>query len=187
LSQLFPVGGGGLSPEGGPRYNVADAHVVDLVQRLFSQATAGDPLGECYAQSLSMALAAYVSGTYGTPVAVEEAPVSSRGQQRLTELQARQVVAYVEDQLGSALGLLELAALVGYSPDHFARLFKGTFGMSPHRYVTSRRMARAKALLRDRSQPLTQVAQACGFSAQPHFTAVFKRHTGITPGAYRRQ
>ena len=77
-----------------------------------------------------------------------------------------------------------LAGLVDLSPYHFARAFKRSFGVPPHRYHVGRRIERAKALLRDRS--VTEVALAVGFAETSSFSAAFRRTTRATPQDYRR-
>lgn len=180
LPTLLGEGEWGLSLEAGPRFNLTDAHVVDLVRRLFSQAALGEPLGPSYAKALSLALVTYVSRVFG-----HRQPRLMAGQ-GLPEIEAEKVVAFIENNISANLGLSELATLVGFSPDHFARLFKRSFGVPPHHYVTVRRIERAKGMLRDRGPSLSEVAMACGFSTQARFNAVFKQHTGVTPGAYRK-
>jgi AraC family transcriptional regulator len=180
LEQLFASHQMGLCLDSGPRFNVTDAHVVDLVRRLFVQVTLGEPLGQAYAQSLSLTLASYVCGNYGgrmTPVEIGNG---------LPRIELEKLVAFVEEHLSIDLGLVELAALSGYSPDHFARLFKKSLGVSPHQFLVSRRVERAKTMLRDARHSLVEVAHACGFSSQAHFSGVFKQRTGVTPGVYRR-
>jgi AraC family transcriptional regulator len=162
------------------RIGVTDAHVVDLVRRLEAQASEGQQLGPLYVEGLSLALASYVHAHF----MAERASIPAPGP-GLSLSQRERVVAMVEARLTEPLPLNELAADVGYSPDYFMRLFSYTFGVSPHRYITSRRVERAKALLRDRDTPLVEVALACGFSSQAHFSTVFKLHTGMTPGKYR--
>ncbi|WP_447532028.1 helix-turn-helix domain-containing protein, partial [Pseudomonas aeruginosa] len=61
--------------------------------------------------------------------------------------------------------LAELAALSEY---HFARMFRVSFGLPPHRYVLERRLARARALLAYYAQSLQEVSQAIGFDSTSH-------------------
>ena len=167
-----------LEPEA-LRLCLMDAHVVDLVRRLQAQAHARQPWGTPYVEALSLTLASYVYGRYGTPAAVAS-------ERSLPELDSERLVEFVEEHLGEDIGLPQLAALVGYSPDHFARLFKRAFGRSPYQYLLERRVERAKSLLRDRSHSIAEIAVECGFSTQAHFHAAFKSRTGVTPGAYRK-
>jgi AraC family transcriptional regulator len=164
----------------GLRTTHADAHIVDLVQRLHEQARTGQPLGSLYVESLSLALASYVYGRYGGPIQ------SVPSEQSLPTRQSEQLIAFVEEHLGDNLKLIDLASLVAYSPDHFARLFKTTFRLSPYQYILRRRVERAKLLLRSRAHSIAEVAVLCGFGSQAHLHAAFKARTGVTPGVYRK-
>lgn len=88
--------------------------------------------------------------------------------------------AYMQD-----LTLDRLAEAAGLSRFYFLRAFRREVGVTPHAYLTGRRIAAAKALL-DGAQPLSEVALACGFYDQSHFSRAFKGATGLTPGQYRQ-
>ena len=66
-----------------------------------------------------------------------------------------------------------------------ANAFKGTAGIGPQRYITQRRLERAKALMRRTHQPLALIAQEAGFADQSHLTSIFRREMGVTPGRFR--
>jgi len=95
---------------------------------------------------------------------------------------------YVRARLGigpaDEIRLAQLAELVSLSPYHFARAFRQSFGVPPHRYHVGRRIERAKTLLA--SSTVTQVALAVGFAETSSFSAVFRRLTGFTPSEFRR-
>jgi AraC family transcriptional regulator len=93
---------------------------------------------------------------------------------------------YIETHLAQDLCLDELAALVGVSRFHFLRLFKTTVGVTPHVYLSERRMVQAARLLRDSQAPVIEIAAACGFDDPSYFAARFRRHVGVTPMLYRR-
>lgn len=78
-----------------------------------------------------------------------------------------------------------LARSASVSPAYFSRSFKAAFGETPHQYLTSRRMERAKALLRARELSVTDVCLAVGFTSLGSFSTQFKRFVGETPSAYR--
>ncbi|MGE8685633.1 MAG: helix-turn-helix domain-containing protein [Achromobacter sp.] len=80
-----------------------------------------------------------------------------------------------------------LAAVVGVTQAHFARSFKQAFGVPPHRYLLTRRIEQATALLRDTSLSITDVAYATGWESLGSFGRVFRDITGLSPGAMRRQ
>jgi AraC family transcriptional regulator len=96
------------------------------------------------------------------------------------------VRAFVAANLAEPFGIEEMARAAGLSVWHFSRAFKASLGQTPRAFVTAQRLARAKELLAQSALPLAQVAQDCGFADQAHFTRVFSREVGTTPGAYRR-
>jgi len=96
------------------------------------------------------------------------------------------VVDYIEACIDQDLRLGSLAQVAGMSTYHFARGFKETLGISPHAYVLSRRLRRAEQLLRHGGGSLVDVAAACGFASQAHFTTAFQRDVGVTPGRFRQ-
>ena len=71
------------------------------------------------------------------------------------------------------------------SPYHFSRSFKQAAGVGLQRYVTQRRIERAKSLMRKTRRPLAMIARQCGFIDQSHLTSIFRRETGMTPARYR--
>ncbi|MCB9740938.1 MAG: helix-turn-helix transcriptional regulator [Deltaproteobacteria bacterium] len=78
-----------------------------------------------------------------------------------------------------------LAKVSGVSEAHFARSFKAAFGVPPHRYLLTRRIERATAMLRETDLPITEVALASGWSSLGTFGRTFKDVTGESPSALR--
>ena len=97
----------------------------------------------------------------------------------------RRVTEYIQQNLDKDLTLAELAAVVCMSRYHFARLFKGSTGVPPHRFVVRQRIARARAVLATQGLSIAQISRMVGFRTPSHFTTVFRRVTGITPRGYR--
>jgi AraC-like DNA-binding protein len=104
----------------------------------------------------------------------------------LAPWQARAVVRHVEANLDKAIRSSELAAMVRLNPCYFSRAFRESFGDSPLRYVTRRRIERAQRLMLSTDEPLSQIALDCGFADQAHFSRLFRRIAGDTPRAWRR-
>jgi AraC family transcriptional regulator len=75
---------------------------------------------------------------------------------------------------------------VSCSKGHFSRAFKRSLGLSPTAYVAIRRVERAKALMSSTREHLSEIALACGFTDQSHFTRWFRRIVGVSPGQWRR-
>ena len=97
----------------------------------------------------------------------------------------RRVTDYIQDHLDEDLRLAQLGSVAYMSPYHFARLFQHSTGLPPHRYVVRTRIDRAITLLASRDLPIARVARLVGFRTASHFSTVFRRLTGTTPGAYR--
>lgn len=104
----------------------------------------------------------------------------------LSGWQQKRVADFVEAKLAEDLRLSTLAGLIELSPYHFARAFKQSFGQSPHRYHVGRRIERAKALLAEQTQSITEIAQTIGFAETSSFSSAFRKLTGLSPREYRR-
>lgn len=78
-----------------------------------------------------------------------------------------------------------LARVSGVSEAHFARSFKQAFGVPPHRYLLTRRIERATALLRDTELSITEIALQTGWESLGTFGRIFRDVTGDSPGAIR--
>jgi AraC-like DNA-binding protein len=78
-----------------------------------------------------------------------------------------------------------LARESGVSEAHFARSFRQAFGLPPHRYLLTRRIERAAALLRDTDLPVTQIALRTGWNSLGTFGRTFRDVTGASPGELR--
>lgn len=78
-----------------------------------------------------------------------------------------------------------LARVSGVSEAHFARSFRQAFGVPPHRYLLTRRIERASALLRDTDLPITEIAFQTGWGSLGTFGRIFHDITGDSPRALR--
>src|SRR6202012_4184174 len=78
-----------------------------------------------------------------------------------------------------------LARVSGVSQAHFARSFRDAFGVPPHRYLLTRRIERAKALLRDTDLPVTEIAFQTGWNSLGTFGRILRDITGESPKELR--
>ena len=97
----------------------------------------------------------------------------------------RQIDDWIAAHLDQTIRLADLARVADLSEFHFHRMFRSTRGVSPHKWIMSRRVDHAKARLTG-TDSLSTIAQDCGFSCQSHLSRVFRAETGLTPGAYRK-
>jgi AraC family transcriptional regulator len=96
------------------------------------------------------------------------------------------VLDYIEANLEGDLSIERMATIACLSRYHFARAFRRAVGQPPHRYVSDRRLERAKALLIRGDRPLVDIALSLSFSSQANFTRAFRQATGQAPGQYRQ-
>lgn len=84
------------------------------------------------------------------------------------------------------LSVVEVSKRVGISEVHLRRVFNGTFGLSPAKYIILTRIVRAKELMAESYLSIGDVSERCGFVSVPYFFRTFKSVTGKTPSVYRK-
>lgn len=136
--------------------------------------------GPVYLEALSVAIAARC---------LAKSAGRGAGGARITgeDVRIRRAMEYAEANLARPLSLGELAGAACMSVFHFSRCFRLGVGQAPHAWLMARRVARARTMLAVGETPLAQVAYACGFASQSHFTSAFRARVGVTPGTYRKQ
>jgi AraC-like DNA-binding protein len=92
---------------------------------------------------------------------------------------------YVEVHLGESIDLSMLAGVAGLSVHHFARQFKQSAGVTPHAYLTQKRVERAQEMLVQTDLSLAEIAFAVGFFDQGHLARHFRYMLGTTPREFR--
>ncbi len=162
------------------RSGFQDPLLAQIGFALWQELEQRSPAGKLYAHTAAQMLAIHLLRHYMSGGGTIEEP--ARG---LTHPQMKRVLDIVQDQLSQDLSVEALARQIGFSPYHFARLFRQTTGESPHQFVLRQRIERAQRLLTEGGMSLAHVAMESGFADQSHLTRVFKRHLGLTPRAYR--
>jgi AraC family transcriptional regulator len=120
-----------------------------------------------------------------TPTAASWPPVARADVGTLPSARLVRITDYIRDHLDGDLTLRQLGSVACMSPFHFARLFRLTTGLSPHRFVVRSRIDRASALLAAPAPSIARISRMTGFRSPSHFSTVFRRITGISPRAYR--
>jgi len=104
----------------------------------------------------------------------------------LAPWQLRRCEDFLNTHASENIGLEQLASVVNLSPFHFARAFKRSTGLPPHRYQLKLRIERAKALLETTNLSVTEIAFEIGYESPQALARLFRRETGLRPSEYRR-
>jgi AraC-like DNA-binding protein len=97
-----------------------------------------------------------------------------------------QAKLFIDNHFDDCIELENIASSASFSRFHFIRLFKNIYRKTPHQYLTSVRIEKAKEFLSD-GIPVSGVCYAVGFDSVTSFTTLFKRATGITPFSFQQQ
>jgi AraC-like DNA-binding protein len=97
----------------------------------------------------------------------------------------RRIEELVGKHLEDGVDITEISSRLGYSSSHFFRMFRRSFGITPHTYVMRRRLALAQQLLARTDLGLVDIALKAGFCDQSHLSRSFRRFAGLPPRAYR--
>jgi len=164
-----------------PLDSLALPQLRDALLAVNAELTAGGAGGSLAAESLANILAVHLIRHIVAPGRAVRGRDGTLPRGRL-----RAVLEYIEEHLDAAPTLAEIAAVAGLNCYHFARQFKAATGLPPHQYVITRRVERAKHLLREGTgSSLAEVAARAGFYDQSQFSHHFKRLVGVTPSQFR--
>jgi AraC-like DNA-binding protein len=162
------------------QFEFHDRDLAAVLRAMVREVTTGCLNGRLFAESLSLGLALRLQERNAG------GPAAGREKGRLTPAQMQRLEEFVQDHLARNIPLRALAELAGFSPAQFVRLFKNSFGCTPHRYVLQARLARGRALVVGSALPLARIATEVGFASQSHMTSSFVRAFKTAPGEMRR-
>lgn len=162
------------------RFQVRDAQIEHIGWALQAEMERGYPCGRLYTESLATALAAQLVSNHSS---ASRQPARMNG--GLSGRRLKQVLAFVEDNLGNDLSLDEIAGVAGLSVSHFKVLFRQSVGLPVHQYVIRRRVDRAATLLRQGDLSISRIALETGFSHQSHLALHMRRVLGVSPKRVR--
>jgi AraC-like DNA-binding protein len=91
----------------------------------------------------------------------------------------------IDREYASPLDIPAIAKAAMMSTAHFSRQFRAAYGETPYTYLMTRRIERAKALLRHPEMSVTDICMAVGFNSLGSFSARFTELVGLSPSAYR--
>ncbi len=159
-----------------PRYFEADANLrllLSYIQREADTWQAYPEAAEGMAQGLLAAMHHRIFDGRPKPKAGEKIDLSLLDE-------------FINRHLHEPLPIARLAGAAHRSVGHFHALFRELTGMTPNRYLSEKRLRRARDLLLETSLPLAEIACQVGFSSQSALTHAFRRQYGETPGRLRR-
>ncbi len=105
----------------------------------------------------------------------------------LPKWRMKRLQQYLAANIAGSISLGDMAAAVGLSKMHFAAQFRAATGFRPHEYLLFQRIERATIAITDSELSLAEIALSVGFQAQAHFSTVFKRFTGKSPGQWKQE
>ena len=161
--------------------HVEDRNVSALLNHLWNEASAGNLEWRLATESAVVTLGIALLRAQER---LERTSVRASAE-RACDWRVRRVMERMETEIGSDVGLRELASDVGLSPSHLRAVFIAAVGVPPHRWLLRRRVERACQLLTRTRRGMTEIALSCGFSSSQHFSTVFKTHMGCTPTDFR--
>jgi AraC family transcriptional regulator len=175
LASQYPSAAGELAP----MVDFDDPLIVGMASALAHDVEPG-PAGRLLADALGTAIFVRILDRQGMTTALRRDAAPGLDAGRL-----QRVRDYVEANLSAELSLAELADVAGLSRFHFSRSFRRAAGIGVHRFVTVRRIERAKTLLKETDLSLAEIALAVGFQDQAAFTTRFRLSVGAPPGRFR--
>jgi len=172
---------GSSQPELRRVYDVSTPQIEHLVRALIAEADRGNPSGLPFVEALVTGLSLQIVQHVGV-----DAPHPVRVRRGLSPAARARVLELIDARLDRGISIDELAREADLSPSYFTRAFKQTIGRPPYQHILSLRLARARRLLEEPGARLSDIAFRTGFADQAHFTRLFKREFGVTPGAVVR-
>ena len=161
-------------------YQKTNPDIVALGQAFASLLRSPRPGGGLYAETLWTQITMQLIWNYSNlPKPADSA------YEKLSDRRIQRVVDYLNNSLHEEVSLVEMANLVGLTPNYFLNAFKKATGKTPHRYLRDLRMIKARELLGNPQLTVLGVALAVGYTTQSHFTTLFSKETGMTPARYR--
>ncbi len=160
----------------------ADRIICELFDRISCEAE-GTALGaDMMIKACTYEIVAYLIRRYG------RAPLSDEELRREGIMRGRisDVCKYISESYMKDISTRELASLCYLTESHFCRFFKRMVGKSALQYINSFRIERAVVLLRESALPVSEIAEAVGFSDLNYFSRTFKKIKGKTPLEYRK-
>jgi AraC family transcriptional regulator len=162
------------------RFQMRDPQIEHIGWALKAEMDADYRSGRLYLNSLGTALAACLLDRHSSI-----SPAVRTHSQGMSGYRLRQVLSYIEYNLGRDLSLKEIAGVAGVSVSHCNAAFRKAVGVPVHQYVIQRRVEHAKTLLGEGVLSISQIAVETGFAHQSHLAYHVRRLLGVSPLSLR--
>lgn len=158
------------------RFQVRDIQLENIGWALKAEMECGYPCGRLYLDSLAVSVVARLVRCHSS-VSVEQ----ESSNRRMSGRKLKEVLSYIEDNIGQDISLHDIAGVAGMSVSHFKSLFRESVGLPAHPYVIRRRVDRAKSLLGEGKLSISQIALETGFAHQSHLAHHMRKVLGVSP------
>ncbi|MBQ9084606.1 MAG: AraC family transcriptional regulator [Clostridia bacterium] len=162
-------------------YIQADSYVAGCMEDICREYKEGQIGSDMMLKSHAYRLIAYLVRNYHAPT-ISEKEQEARAA-RLNRL--NKVMEYISENYSEAITTRDLAAMCFLSEAHFCRFFKRATGKSATEYINGYRIEKARVLLKNTEDSISEIASEVGFDDLNYFSRMFKRIMGISPGKYR--
>ncbi|KQP22679.1 AraC family transcriptional regulator [Pseudorhodoferax sp. Leaf267] len=159
-----------------------DAVLAHLARALLPALARPAEASTLFVDQMATVIGTHLIEQYGGAAA--GSPVKRAGLSHVHERRAKELL---RSRMDGDISISEVADACHLSRSHFIRAFRASTGQTPHQWLQAQRVEMARGLLADASLALADIAAACGFADQSHFTRVFAQAVGMPPGAWRRQ
>jgi AraC-like DNA-binding protein len=165
-----------------PHLGSHDRVMYGLANALLDHVEHANERSALFIDHIALAFCSHVMRAYGNAAVPDD--VTSGG---LSPWQLRRVLDFLSAHLSDDPTVAELARECGLSSGYFARAFRQTTGVTPHQWLIRKRVERARQLLLGNGLELADIALVCGFVDQSHFSRVFAKLEGDSPGRWRQR
>ncbi|MEB5929210.1 helix-turn-helix domain-containing protein [Acinetobacter schindleri] len=162
--------------------NIQDPQLFNLSMALLEECKNGFATGQLYGESISLALAARIISKFSNNSAFPNRYDGKIPLWRLNKLKN-----FIHENLHKDLSIADLAREANLSEFYFSRMFKQSTGMTPHAFITKKKVDRACELLKMGHLSVNEISAALGFKNQTHFSMLFKRVLGMSPREFKNR
>jgi AraC family transcriptional regulator len=165
-----------------PRFDVHDTLIEEWFRRILADLFFESPQGAWYGENLCARVALRCHKLYG----MDPLP-AARSPRKLSRQKLNRVCQYIHDDPAPDLSNLKLARMAGVSVSQFERIFESATDETPHQYVLTSCVEKAKSMLiLDPDLKIKAVARETGFASASHLTRVRRSRTGLSPKEFRK-